>query len=839
MIKYPNVGMISRDITLIFFALCIYYGLLAQIDNTGCVGAGFGMDAGLYSGVIEYGDGSPASGSNDWFYGGVSGRGVIDTSNKASLITLLMGGGNPTFENRMAYGGSSIVGSQILIDGVFARDQFGGTGAIDISSFETASKNGEDPAIWDAGEANVLGKNDIVDAAGHMFREGTGLTDDLWFVGLINRAEPGGSAYMDFEFFVEDVAFNSTPVSGDAGEGSFTSGGPDLGHTAFQFDASGNITSVGDFIFNTSLINGGVEANVEMRLWVSRDDYNNVNPVNFSWGSEFDGGFNGSPYGYASIVPNDAMDACGYVNLENETPAAPPWGTLNTKDHTYGTTYEEYSIVEVGVNMTAFGVDHASLLGSDPCEFPINTFMVKTRASASFTAQLKDYSGPYQWGTPTISAASIGDPTISCESPTVTLASNSSRNDLVYQWTTVDGNIISDPTLSSITVDEPGTYTLTATLPTTCELDASVVSVTVNATRPLFDTPTATPTVACNGNDGTIDLTISGGTPPYSYDWSNNATVEDPSGLPPGTYSVTISDAFGCEIIKDNIVVEGETVPSYSDVTANVDCHGNNTGSIDLSVTGNGPFTYKWSNGSGSEDISSLAAGTYTVTTTDNDGCTETTSVTITEPSDFSPSISKTDDTDPDPGVSNGSIDLTITGATPSYTYDWSNDGPEDPDNDPQDLSGLPAGTYTVTITDQNGCTSTISTTLYEPEICNDGIDNDGDGLTDCFDMECIPAAPGGITAASDPVCVGDTDITYTISDTGADSYQWTVPAGATIQSGQGTVSITVDWMTNDGGQICVKSVVDGCESTSGSCFDVTLNDVPPQPAAIQLNGNN
>ena len=420
----------SRSILkgLLLLIFCnLSFSLFGQIDNTGCVGANFGVDAGLFSGVVEWGDGTPASGTSDWFIG-ANGRGTISETNTNSIQSLLQSGGNPIFTERMSHSLSSIKDGQILIDAVFARDHFGGTGHIDHTSYETASKNGEDPAIWDCGQANVLGKNDMIDVAGHMFRDGLALTDDLWFFGVINRAEPGGSAYMDFEFYVEDVGFVSTPTSGDPGEGYLTSGGPNLGHTAFQFNAGGEIEALGDFIFNTSLINGGTTADVEMRLWVSYSDYTSVNPANFSWGPEYDGAFTGSPYGYASIIPNNNNDACGLVNLEGQTSAAPPWGTLNTKSHVYNTSYADYSVLEVGVNMTAFGIDHASLLGSDPCIFPINTFLVKTRASASFTAQLKDRAGPFTWGTPTITAAVIGPSLIACDNPTASIARFTERS---------------------------------------------------------------------------------------------------------------------------------------------------------------------------------------------------------------------------------------------------------------------------------------------------------------------------------------------------------------------------------------------------------------------------
>ena len=847
--KVLQLGILFLFITIFFTSLS------AQIDNTGCIGGKWGVDAGLYSGTIEYGDGSPAdttaTGSRDWF-DGTSGSGIIEEAHTATLTTLLTSGGNPTYKERMTSGLSSITNGQILIDGIFARDYFGGTGHIDISSFETASKNGEDPAIWDIGQSNVLGKNDIIDVAGHMFRDGTDLTSDLWFVGLINRAEPGGSAYMDFEFFVEDVAVNAMPVPGDAGEGTFTSGGPDLGHTAFEFDAGGNITSVGDFIFNTSLINGGIEADVEMRLWVSRDDYNTITPMNFDWGTEFDGPFTGSPYGYASIVPKSGNEACGYVNLENENPSAPPWGTLNTKGHIYQTTYSDYSIVEVGVNMTSFGIDHASLLGADPCEFPINTFMVKTRASASFTAQLKDFAGPYTWGQPRVGAITLVTPEISCETPIITIYSDSDRDDIIYQWSTIDGNIIGTTTADSINVDKSGTYTLTATLPTGCDVQESKLSITINAISPPYQTPTATTTVSCTGSDGTIDLTVSGATPPYTYQWYKVpdgstviATDEDPTGLAPGDYWVLVSDNFTtpCTIMSDTFTVASETPVTYMVDSTDVDCNGSNTGSIDLTATGNPTITYQWSNGAITEDLTNLKAGTFTVTTTDGDGCEETRSVTITEPAMLTCSISNIQAVTTI-GGSDGQFDLTISGGTINYAYDVLDAGSMSvsagsitTDGGMSTITGLSYGVYSIAITDANGCTTTCAAFIYEPEICNDGIDNDGDGLSDCFDADCIPTTPGTITASTNPVCVGDTGVTYSIADTGADSYTWTVPTGATITAGQGTISITVNWVSNDGGQVCVIAVTDGCESAS-NCFDVTLNDVPSVPGSIILQGN-
>ena len=411
----PNQGLLrvvnfrSYFVLVLFINLLIYGALEAQINNTGCLSGGFGVDAGLYSNIIEFGAATPAANSKDWFYAagaGGSGISIIDVSDSTAIKALLQGTGNPYYEARMNSGLNSIVDGKVRIDAVFSRDPFGGTGALDPTSYVTASKNGEDPAIWAPGIANVLGKNDLIDVAGHMFRNGSTLYDDLWFVGLINRAEPGGDAYMDFEFYVEDVGY--TPGSG------FTSGGPDLGHTAFQFDANGNITRVGDIIYTFDLTGGGTTPNVNIRVWVSRADFNNqVHPPQFVYASEFDGAFNGAPFGYARIIPT-AQDYCGYVNKTNERPGAPPWGTKNTKSHIYSTSYSDFSVAEMGLNMTAVGLDPVVVTGADPCSFPYLTFIVKTRASAAFTAQLKDFAGPFDWGRPDVAPTIAGDPVLSC-----------------------------------------------------------------------------------------------------------------------------------------------------------------------------------------------------------------------------------------------------------------------------------------------------------------------------------------------------------------------------------------------------------------------------------------
>src|SRR6185436_5228406 len=190
--------------------------------------------------------------------------------------------------------------------------------------------------------------------------------------------------------------------------------------------------------------------------------------------------------------------------------------------------------------------------------------------------------------------------------------------------------------------------------------------------------------IGCNGNtDGSIDLTPTGGTSPYTYNWSNGETTEDLSGLGAGTYSVTLTDANSCTATASVILTEPEpltapTVSSTFNGGNNIGCNGNTDGSIDLTPTGGAsPYTYNWNNGETTEDVSGLGAGTYTVTLTDANGCTATTTVILTEPAPLTPpTVSSTFNGGNNiscNGNTDGSIDLTPTGGASPYTYLWSN----------------------------------------------------------------------------------------------------------------------------------------------------------------------
>ena len=263
----------------------------------------------------------------------------------------------------------------------------------------------------------------------------------------------------------------------------------------------------------------------------------------------------------------------------------------------------------------------------------------------------------------------------------------------IYAWS--NGSTTQD--INSLTV---GTYSVTVTDNNNCQ---STLSINIS------ESPASTLTethlnVLCNGNNsGSIDLSVSGGTAPYNYSWSNGSTTQDINSLTAGTYSVTATDNNNClEILS--IVISQPPALTLTETHLNVLCNGNNTGSIDLSVSGGtAPYNYSWSNGSTTQDINSLTAGTYSVTVTDNNNCQSILSIPISQPA---PIVLSETHINASCGTANGSINLTVSGGTAGYSYDWSNGATT------EDLSGVSAGTYSLTVTDANNCTSTVNVNI-------------------------------------------------------------------------------------------------------------------------------
>lgn len=216
---------------------------------------------------------------------------------------------------------------------------------------------------------------------------------------------------------------------------------------------------------------------------------------------------------------------------------------------------------------------------------------------------------------------------------------------------------------------------------------------------------------------GAINIEVWGGTPSYTYLWSTGASTQDVTGLTAGGYSVTITDFKGCQRTVP-FTINQPNVLTGSLSASSVLCNGDATGSLTVTPTGGTtPYSYSWQNTTtlyavNSATLSNVIANDYQVTVTDAKGCVYTDNATVTEPSELM--LNNTYVNVSCYGDSDGEIDLTVLGGTPNYNYLWKNSlGATVGTN--QDLIGVPAETYDVLVTDQNGCTKTLVQEITQP----------------------------------------------------------------------------------------------------------------------------
>ncbi|QSE98243.1 T9SS type A sorting domain-containing protein [Fulvivirga lutea] len=210
----------------------------------------------------------------------------------------------------------------------------------------------------------------------------------------------------------------------------------------------------------------------------------------------------------------------------------------------------------------------------------------------------------------------------------------------------------------------------------------------------------------CSTVNGSIDITIDGGTGPYTFQWSNGDATEDLSGLSQGNYNVVVTDANGCFSSRNFFVNENNPI-RLSAVSSPTACIEDNSGSIDLTVVGGEePYTFNWSNGEATEDISNLAAGQYSVTVTDATGC-DISSTFRVQTNTFPANSIVSQPTCA--GANDGSIELIVSGGTPPYTYNWSNGSTA------QVVTDLEPGLYNLEIEDASGCTKSLAYFLVDP----------------------------------------------------------------------------------------------------------------------------
>ena len=516
---------------------------------------------------------------------------------------------------------------------------------------------------------------------------------------------------------------------------------------------------------------------------------------------------------------NDGSVLATPITAQNNTPFTYLWNTGATTQEITGVAAGPYSVTV--------------------------TDAIGCTASGSFTV-----TEPSQLG---VSTSVVDEITFEGCDGSATATASGGTSPYLYEWS--DGQV--GQTASNLC---PGVYTVTITDANGCTTSATV---TVNELScGGFSVAINTYRLTCfQSNDGAAVAVVSGGTEPFTYFWTTGgATTDSISGLGAGSYQVIVTDSVNCEQTVTGVVTQPALLAAATAVDP-VTCHGLDNGAIELTVTGGTtPYSFNWSNGSTAEDLNGLAPGTYGVTVTDVNGCFVNTSGAVTEPDTLDASSVVVDATCF--GGNDGSIDLTPDGGLPPYQYSWSN-GPTS-----QDISGLSAGSYTVTFVDQNACVYEYTTSVGEAQLFEPVITADGATTFCAGDSVVLTATAGstylwstGATTQSITVFVsGVYDVNVVTADGcagDADPVQVTVnsnptptvsPIGSTTFCDGGNVTLTTGsyasylWSTGETTQSITVSasgnysvtVTDGngCEGTSAD-LPVTVNDLPEPTVSV------
>ncbi|MEM0996795.1 MAG: choice-of-anchor L domain-containing protein [Bacteroidota bacterium] len=278
-----------------------------------------------------------------------------------------------------------------------------------------------------------------------------------------------------------------------------------------------------------------------------------------------------------------------------------------------------------------------------------------------------------------------------------------------YNWTFTGGNVISGTGQGPYQVSwaTPGNYAVT--LEVTEGICTSTITSNMVMVTPLPQLALTAQDVSCNGfSDGSIAATVTSGTPGFTYNWSVPGSGATVSGLPVGTYQAIVSDSLGCADTASIALTQPAPLNNTLSFTP-IPCFGGATSATANPTGGTGVYSYNWSNGDQTQTATGLTTGTWSVTITDNTGgvqpCQFVDQITLSEPL---PLVVTASSTIASCGQSNGTATAFATGGTPPYSYSWTGGGLT------AFVNNLAPGTYTVTVTDANGCSTTASTDVLQ-----------------------------------------------------------------------------------------------------------------------------
>lgn len=367
-------------------------------------------------------------------------------------------------------------------------------------------------------------------------------------------------------------------------------------------------------------------------------------------------------------------------------------------------------------NVTSQGVNNGTATatptgGTNPYAYiwsnAANTSTIDNLAPGVYTVTVVDNNGCTAVQTVTVNSfncnfsATLTAANISCNGSndgSITVAPQNVVTPILFLWS----NQATTQTVNNLA---PGVYTVTVADATNCPV---ILSATISEPTPLLVNISVTPESGNGTNDATATANVNGGTAPYNYIWSTNATTQTITGLTSGAYTVTVTDSKNCTFVQTATVnafnCNGSSALSITDAQ----CFGSATGSVTATyIGGTLPIVYNWSNGAATQAITNLAAGTYYLTMTDAAGCVLFDTAVVNAPAPLVAEITTVNNVSC-PNEQNGSVVITVSGGgTAPYTFTYPGA------NEPL----LAVGVYTITVTNPNGCTTTVSFSIVAIDV--------------------------------------------------------------------------------------------------------------------------
>ncbi len=510
-------------------------------------------------------------------------------------------------------------------------------------------------------------------------------------------------------------------------------------------------------------------------------------PINYTWsqaGLPNSASVTGLAAGSYTVTATDANGCQAVLPLAVANLGAPTVTVGTVVNATCGFNNGSITVSATGgTGVLDYDWSHDSGLNAGTANnlFPGNYFVTVTDENNCVDVEsvvITNTAGP-TLNVTNIDAANCGGPNGS-----ITVTPTGGTAPFNYAWS--QAGAPNSPTLSGIV---PGTYTVTITDANSCQATAvALVNPTPNPTL----TVTAENPASCGQNNGSGTVSASGGVGPYSYSWSqdNGLNANAASGLATGAYTVTVTDSNGCSATTTVNIPATNGAVLLLDGTTNATC-GLNNGSIAISATGgNGALVYQWSHNFSlnSTNPTGLGAGAYSVTATDATGCQTVLDMTVS--ADPVPTVSVTGVNPTTCGQNNGSILVTGSGGVGALTYTWSPALPNTPNP-----TGLASGTYSVTVTDANGCEATETATV-----------------------NASPAPSATATPVATTCGLDNGSINLTVSGITGPSYNWSPAISGNPQNpanlASGTYNVTI-------------TGTDGCSATASATVSVS-----PAPTA-------